>query len=178
MKLLSTSETKSVTSSIYLDMNEGLPDVSEYEKELSKAENDYRKGLISDTIFESTCEELHPKIEEGHNYRFVGKVGRFCPVKPGCGGGELIRDGKDRQGNPRYFAVGGSKGYRWLESEMVKELGKEENIDTSYYENLATEAAQAILAYGDYEWFVSDDPYIGPEFVDGMPVYEEELPFN
>lgn len=171
-------ETKSVTSSIYLDMNEGLPDVSEYEKELSKAENDYRKGLISDTIFESTCEELHPKIEEGHNYRFVGKVGRFCPVKPGCGGGELIRDGKDRQGNPRYFAVGGSKGYRWLESEMVKELGKEENIDTSYYENLATEAAKAILAYGDYEWFVSDDPYIGPEFVDGMPVYEEELPFN
>lgn len=171
-------ETKSVTSSIYLDMNEGLPDVSEYEKELSKAENDYRKGLISDTTFEAACKELQPKIEEGHNYRFVGKVGRFCPVKPGCGGGELIRDGKDRQGNPKYFAVGGSKGYRWLESEMVKELEKEDDIDTSYYENLATEAAQAILAYGDYEWFVSDDPYVGPEFVDGIPVYEEELPFN
>lgn len=171
-------ETKSVTSEIYLDMNEELPDVSEYEQELAKTENDYRKGLISDTTFESVCNELQPKIEEGHNYRFVGKVGRFCPVKPGCGGGELIRSGKDRQGNPRYFAVGGSKGYRWLEAEMVKELEKEGAIEVSYYENLATEAAQAISIYGDFEWFVSDDPYVGPEFVDGMPVYEDELPFN
>lgn len=171
-------ETKSVSSAIYLDMNEGLPDVSEYERELSRAENDYRKGLISDTTFEAACRELRPKIEEGHNYRFIGKVGRFCPVKAGCGGGELIRDGKDRQGYPRYFAVGGTKGYRWLESEMVKELGKEEDIDTSYYENLVTEAAQAVSIHGDFEWFVSEDPYIGPEFVDGMPIYEDELPFN
>lgn len=171
-------ETKAVGSAIYLDMNEGLPDVSEYEREFSKAENDYRKGLLSDTSFEDICNELKPKISEGHNRRFVGKVGRFCPVKAGCGGGELIRDGKDRQGYPRYFAVAGTKGYRWLESETVKELEKEEDIDTSYYENLATEAAQAVAIHGDFEWFVSEDPYIGPEFVDGMPIYEDELPFN
>ena len=33
-------ETKAVTSGLYLDMNEGLPDVSGYEKELEKLKKD------------------------------------------------------------------------------------------------------------------------------------------
>ena len=100
-------ETKSVSSALYLDMNEGLPDVSEYEKEFSKAESDYRKGLLSDTTFEKTCQSLNPKIAEGHNYIFIGRVGQFCPIKSGAGGGLLMRE-KDG----RYYAATGSKGYR------------------------------------------------------------------
>lgn len=148
-------ETKSVSSSLYLDLNEGLADVSKSEKEFSKAESDYKKGLISDTTFESICQSLNPEIAEGHNYRFVGKVGQFCPMKGGYGAGLLMRE-KDG----KYYAATGSKGYRWMESEMVKELGKEEGIDRSYYDKLVDEAVKTISQYGDFEWFVSDDSYI------------------
>ena len=115
-------ETKSVSTALYLDMNEDLDDVS-----------------------------------DGHNYHFVGKVGQFCPIKPGCGGGELLREGKDKDGNIKYYAATGAKGYRWMESEMVRTLKKESSIDRSYYDHLADEAIATISKFGDFEWFVSDD---------------------
>ena len=148
-------ETKSVSSSLYLDMNESLPDVSEYEKELDKW---YKRLKTEEELpfeYEDEMSKLKEQITEGHSYQFIGKVGQFCPIKPGCGGGLLMRE-KDG----KYYAATGSKGYRWLESEMVKELGKEANIDKSYYENMVTEAINTIAEHGDYEWFVSDDPYI------------------
>lgn len=157
-----TCETKSVTSTLYLDMNEQLPDVSGYEKELADAESKYKKGLISDESIERIRNELNPLISEGHNYHFVGKVGSFCPIKEGCGGGVLLRE-KDN----KYYAATGSKGYRWLESEMVQLLNKEDCIDISFYENMANDAIDTISQYGDYTWFVSDDPYIAPPFVGG-----------
>lgn len=166
-------ETKSVTSSLYLDMNENLPDVSEYEKELVKAERDYKKGKISDTTFNDICTNLNPLIEEGHSYNFIGKVGQFCPIKPGCNGGVLLRE-KDG----KFYAATGSKGYRWLESELVKSIGKENDIDTSYYNALVDDAAESIAMYGDFEWFVSDDPYNPPPYKDGKPVYLEEIPWD
>ena len=128
-------ETKSVTSALYLDMNEGMPDGE-------------------------------------HNYRFIGKVGQFCPMKKGAGGGILLRETtNNKTGEKGYAAATGSKGYRWLESEMVRELKKEADIDRSYYDRMVDEAVKDISKFGDFEWFVSDDPYIGPKFVDGKPVY-------
>lgn len=164
-------ETKSVSSSLYLDMNESLPDVSQYEKEFSKAESDYKKGLLSDTTFEDTCKRLTPLIEAGHNYHFIGRVGQFCPIKNGCNGGLLMRE-KDG----KYYAATGSKGFRWLESEMVKQLEKEADIDRAYYDKLVNEAVDTISQYGDFEWFVSDDPYI-PEFMN-KPEDTVEVPFD
>ena len=99
-------------------------------------------------------------LEDEHDYRFIGKVGSFCPVKPGFGGGELMREGTDKDGNLKYFSATGAKGYRWLEAEMIKELGKEDAIDKSYYNKLVDNAVESISKYGDFEWFVSDDPYI------------------
>ena len=96
--------------------------------------------------------------EGEHDYHFIGKVGAFCPILPGHGGGELLREGKDKDGNVKYSAATGSKGYRWLESEMVKTLGKEKDIDRSYYDKLVDDAVDTIGKYGDFEWFVSDDP--------------------
>ncbi len=113
-------ETKSVSSALYLDMNENLPDGE-------------------------------------HNYRFIGKVGQFCPIKPGCNGGVLLRENLSKSGEKGYSAATGSKGYRWLESEMVKQLGKENDIDRSYYDKMVNEAVDDISKYGDFEWFVSDD---------------------
>lgn len=150
-------ETKSVTSALYLDMNEGLPDTTEWEKELAKKEN--ADGVQFGA--EERVEELHKLIADAHNYIFIGKVGRFCPIKPGCGGGILCREAKDpKTGEKKYVSATGAKGYRWKEAEIVRELGKEDTIDRSYYDKLVDEAAKAISQYGDLEWFISDDPYV------------------
>lgn len=98
-------ETKSVTTALYLDMNESLS-------------------------------------EDEHNYIFVGKVGSFCPIKASCGGGLLMRE-KDG----KYYAASGTKGYRWLEAEVVKSSGKENDIDKMYHEHLVDEALDAIEEY-------------------------------
>ncbi len=152
-------ETKSVSSSLYLDMNEDLPDVSEQEKGLEKFIKRCKDaGIIPDLSGNSgdgELDDLIAQIAKGHNYIFIGKVGSFCPIKEGCGGGLLMRE-KDG----KYYAATGSKGYRWLESEMVKELSKEADINRSYYDNMVSDAVDTISQYGDFEWFVSDDPYI------------------
>ena len=146
-------ETKSVTSSLYLDMNENLPDVTEYEKELTKLEQQFKKEQISEAEFNTLSEQLMRRIDEGHDYQFVGRVGNFCPILPGHGGGLLVRE-KDG----KYYSATGAKGYRWLESEIVRGTN-EEYIDRSYYNKLVDEAVATIEQYGDFEMFVSDDPY-------------------
>ena len=154
-------ETKSVTSALYLDMNEDLPDVSEYEKERDKLWKQINDPKRLDEPMKSECdriEELSSEIEKGHKYIFVGKVGRFCPIKPGCGGGILCREAiGSKTGEKKYPSATGAKGYRWLESEMVRELGKESMIDRSYYDRLVDDAIETISKYGDFEQFVSDD---------------------
>ena len=117
-------ETKAVSSALYLDMNEALP-------------------------------------ENEHDYHFIGKIGQFCPIKPGCGGGELVRESTDKEGNVKYSSATGAKGYRWLESETVKLLNKQKEIDRSYYNSLVDGAIETISKYGDFEQFVADEPY-GP----------------
>ena len=146
-------ETKSVTSFLYLDMNENLPDVTEYEKELTKLEQQFKKEQISEAEFNTLSEQLMRRIDEGHDYQFVGRVGNFCPILPGHGGGLLVRE-KDG----KYYSATGAKGYRWLESEIVRGTN-EEYIDKSYYNKLVDEAVATIEQYGDFEMFVSDDPY-------------------
>lgn len=110
-------------------------------------------------------------LPEGeHKYIFVGRVGSFCPIKPGCGGAVLLREsGVNDAGEKTYAAVGGSKGYRWLESEMVHELQMEKDIDRSYFDKMADDAADAIAKYGDYEWFVADDAGMPPWQKPDMP---------
>lgn len=104
-------ETKTVTSALYLDMNEGMP-------------------------------------EDQHDYKFVGKAGLFCPIKPGAGGGLLCRE-KDG----KYYAATGTKGYRWLEAETAIILNKFDDIDTGYYQALVNDAIKEISKYGDFEAF-------------------------
>ena len=126
-------ETMSVSTALYLDMNESLP-------------------------------------AEEHDYKFVGRVGRFCPILEGRGGGELLREGKDKDDNIKYSAATGSKGFRWLESEMVKELKKEKDIDRAYYNKLVDDAVETISKYGDFEMFVSEDEYVFED--DDVPPWE------
>ena len=81
---------------------------------------------------------------------FVGKAGLFCPVTAE-GGGAIL----EREKDGKFYAVTGTKGYRWLEAEMVKELGKEKYIDESYFGKLVDSAIKNISQYGDFEAFVA-----------------------
>ena len=161
-------ETMSVTSSLYLDMNERLPKLSaDDEKELGilkrlhnfdneqDIEKVRKKYNYTPERMEERYSELIEKEKDTHDYIFVGRVGQFCPIQDGCGGGLLMRE-KDG----KYYAATGSKGYRWLESETVRALAKEDCIDMSYYETMANKAVETISKYGDYKWFISDEPYI------------------
>ena len=75
-------------------------------------------------------------------------------MKPGVGGGMLMRE---KDGN--YHAATGTKGYMWMEAEMVKTLGKENDIDLTYYTTKVDKAIEKLNSYGDFEWFVSEDKY-------------------
>ena len=143
-------ETKEVKSALYLDKNESLP-------------------------------------EGEHDYHFVGKVGLFCPIKPGCGGAILLREAKAADGSVKYDSANGADGYRWLEAEMVEMLEKQDDIDLDYFNDLVNVAIYGkkkgkdhipgIADFGDFEWFVSDDPYVGPEYKfeeDDNPPWDED----
>ena len=146
-------ETKQVTSALYLDMNEGLTQQPEAEKELERR----MKGGKYNPIFADVSDtELKDLIAKAHNYIFVGRIGRFCPIKPGCGGGLLVRENVDKKtGEVKYASANGAKGYRWLEAEVVKNLKKEKDIDRRYYNALVDEAVKTISQYGDFEGFIA-----------------------
>ena len=120
-------ETRSVSTAMHLDMNEGMG-------------------------------------EDEHNYIFVGRVGQFCPMVEGAGGGILVREKKDGSG---YDAVNGTKGYRWLESEIVRANDLMDKIDRSYYKRLADEAVETIEKFGSFERFVNET----------VEMYVEAVPF-
>lgn len=118
-------------------------------------------------VFEDLCEVKEVKtvmyldfneslLPDEHDRRFIGRVGLYCPIKPGFGGAELVKEVQKKDGTVGYDAVVGTKGYRWLEAEAVKGL-LEENIDQHYYQVLADGAMDTINQYGDYYSFIADD---------------------
>lgn len=80
---------------------------------------------------------------------FIGKTGLFVPVLPGTGGGTLLRES---DGN--LSAVAGTKGYFWKEAEIVKQLGQEDTIDTSYFKKQVDAAIDTIGKFGDVAGFL------------------------
>ena len=179
------TETKSCTTALYLDMNEKLPDVSAAEKDLAKYQKKMRDvwgkewpGMVEafNILSMETCREkwlygdyteeilqqsrewsekiaeLKEEIAKGHDYVFIGKVGLFAPVRPGHGGGLLMRE-KDG----KYYSVGGTSGYRWLEAETIHDR-LESVVDMRYFQELDDAAIEAIGEYGDFSDFVSGSP--------------------
>jgi hypothetical protein len=101
---------------------------------------------------------------------FVGRTGMFIPVHKSAGGATLLRVKDDKT-----YAVAGTKGYLWLEAEMVQELHLDEiermrfedltdtiggdgsitdivNID--YFNNLVNDAVETLEKFGSFEKFV------------------------
>ena len=192
VKFADLCEFKSVQSAMYLDMNENMDNgeeeilnkVLDIRAKKAKAVGGIGPKLqkILDEYADMSDEDIIKKINSLHNYKFVGKVGQFCPVKSGLGGGLLVREQLKKDGTVGMNAVVGTSGYRWLESENVDAEHMMDIIDISYYNTLANNAIEEISKYGDYEWFVSDDPYISPVMTSadgGMmhPDYEATMPF-
>ncbi len=118
--------------------------------------------------FEDKCEvksskegalylDFNEDLPEGeHSYRFVGRVGQFTPMKPGCGAGELLVKREDKKtGETKFVAAPGTIGYRWMESEVVRMNNKQDLADDRYYISLVDKAKEVIGKYGDFEWFAS-----------------------
>lgn len=116
--------------------------------------------------------DLNESNESEHNYQFVGKTGLFVPIKPGAGGGLLVRESKNK-GILKYDSVTGTKGYRWLEAEDVKKHKKEKDIDKKYFRSMVDDAINSLEKYVNVEWFCSDDIYEGSEYQ-----ILRELPFE
>lgn len=136
--------------SLYLDYNENLTDVTTEEKELKKL---YSKWKKSDSTPEEELQEkeLVDRIAEGHDYRFVGKVGLFTPVVEGANGGVLYSSAD----GVKYNSVSGTKGYRFYESAKILEESMQDKIDIGYFDNLCNDAIDNISQYGDFDIFVN-----------------------
>ena len=177
---LCETQTVKVGLGLYLDMDENLPSSELLEKEEEKLlrkwkkvgfelneenEKNLRTGFAPSLtdIPEKKAEqyardsyhedyvrlcEVREEIRKCHDYKFVGKAGLFCPMKPGCGGGRLVREN-----NGKFAYAAGSKGYRWLEAEMVKEYGLEDQIDRSYFDAMKNDAIETISKFGDFAAF-------------------------
>ncbi len=145
-------ETMTVTTALYLDFNEDLPNVKPQEEELSRREYNVahpdKPKKLNREFAEMSNEELQLDISKGHKYHFVGRAGLFTPVKDGNGGGLLVREN-----NGKYNSAGGAKGYRWMESEVLSASGHEDWVDRRYYDALANAAVDDISKYGDFEVF-------------------------
>lgn len=184
-------ETKQVAKgALYLDMNEKLPDVSDVETELANRQSNAARTRPDDTFGDRdrsgkitlkklnpkfsgiSDDELRAKIAEGHDYRFVGRIGQFCPIKPGRGGGLLVVNRDDK-----YSAAAGTIGFRWLESETIRDADSWDAVDRSYYDKLVDSAVEEISKYGDFEWFASDDPYV-PTHNDTPPWFNPDEPYS
>lgn len=172
-------ETKSVSkAAIYLDLNEGYPDVTEYEEELARrnynATHPEEPKKLNPAFADLSDDDISQEVGKGHNYNFIGSVGLFYPVRLGCGGGELTR-GKDG----RYTSVTGTKGYRWLEAETIKSLDISDYYDPSYHQHLIDEAIAAINKYGDFDRFIDTSvPYECAPKVDDENTRDDDPPFD
>lgn len=137
-------ETKSVTKGdIFLDFD-----------------GDIIKTGMEDLVTEGIVKQEDIESFTSGKQLFVGRVGQFTPMKHG---GRLVR-----KNGEKYYAVTGTKKpngdpYLWLESETVKLLKLEDDVDVSYYHRLADEAIKTICKYGDFEMFVSDEFMNPPE---------------
>ena len=162
-------ETKTVTTALYLDMNENIPQLTNDElvllDRMDKAQHaDSEEELhkfcdranITPEEFGERYSRLCAKEAATHNYIFIGRAGLFCPLKDGGGGGWLMRE-KDGH----FSSANGAKGYRWLEAENVKLLEKENLINREYFDKLADDVVKnmetaALNTHETFESFMNE----------------------
>lgn len=179
-------ETKSVQdAALYLDFNERLSDVSEYQKDLDKLNKQLRdliqKGIgLSMTVdeFKKALNSHDPMFAEIPADKEMLFVQAADQLKDREVLEEMIAQGHNYQfvgragsfcpvkagtgggvlcrgKDNKYSAATGSKGFRWREGEALVGADRMDLIDMGYFEALAETAKTAIGQYGDFEKFAS-----------------------
>ncbi len=115
------------------------------------------KALFSkeDIVFNDLCETKEVKqgsihlgySDENSPGRFIGRTGRFTPVVKNGSTLHRVKDGKA-------YAVTGTKGYLWVESEVAKNTHYPDDVDYAYFHNLTEEAIKTIDFFGPFNEFV------------------------
>lgn len=106
----------------------------------SKESLEFDDVTIKKTV--TTSIHMNTGTDEEPEMRYIGRSGAFVPV---CqGGGTLWRE-KDG----KYSALAGTKGYRFVEAETMKEVGLDGPIDYSYFRALSDKARDTIAKWCD-----------------------------
>jgi energy-coupling factor transporter ATP-binding protein EcfA2 len=105
------------------------------------------KNVIQGTMYLDREEHAKDEILDSQTMRHVGRTGRFVPVLQK--GGTLYRV-KDE----KYYAVTGTKGYKWIEAEIAQSMPDLE-IDMSYFEKLKDDAVKTIEQFGSFQDFIN-----------------------
>ena len=105
------------------------------------------RSVIQGTMYLDREEHEKDEALVHRNMRHLGRTGSFVPVTEG--GGTLYRVKDDK-----YYAVTGTKGYKWMDAEVAKTL-PDVKIDMSYFEKMKKDAIKTIEAFGSFEEFVN-----------------------
>ena len=148
----------------------------------AKAEINFKDLCVTKQVSNTAMyliKDLDKLDTDEENIQFVGRVGLFAPISKDNGGRYLMRKTLTKDGQYKYDAVVGTKGYTWMDAEDVIKESKEMLVDMSYWHKMVDDAIDHINEFGDFEWFGSDDPYQEPIYVDGRPDYEllAQMPF-
>lgn len=106
----------------------------------SKEPLEFDDVTIKKTV--TTSIHMNTGTDEEPEMRYIGRSGAFVPVSQG--GGTLWRE-KDG----KYSALAGTKGYRFVEAETMKEVGLDGPIDYSYFRALSDKARDTIAKWCD-----------------------------
>ena len=173
-------ETMSVQKgALYLDFNENLgepvdDELEKWNKKINKRIRECKdpdQAAMTDEEI-AIIERLAKEAPTHHDYQFVGRVGLFCPIKPGYNGGWLRRI----DDNGKSYAATGTTGYRWMEAEKVRDRGLEDRINRDFYISKVNEAIEAVDEIGEkqglgynFDWLVGNDIPPKPEEFMNLP---------
>lgn len=145
---------------IFMDDNYNLEDVSfwedlkEYRRKYDAGTKITKKaiGILEEFAYMSDV-DIDERIARGHNYKFVGRVGCFVPIKPEYGGTTLMAKNAK---TGKFGAVTGTKDYYWLEASTVATRDdKFDILDTTYHKELADKAIETITMFIPFEQFIN-----------------------
>ena len=114
----------------------------------SKEPLEFDDVAIKKTV--TTSIHMNTGTDEEPEMRYIGRSGAFVPVVQG--GGTLWRE-KDG----KFSALAGTKGYRFVEAETMKEVGLDGPIDYSYFRALSDKARDTIAKWCDPSAFCGSE---------------------
>jgi hypothetical protein len=91
-------------------------------------------------------------LVDANSKTFVGRTGRFVPIREELGGYDLVRIKDDKS-----YAVAGTKGYKWVEADFAKQMltNGEGVVDMRYFDGLANDAVKTIEKFGSFSELVN-----------------------